>query len=84
MEGTGRSWTLSVSARRPSASSNDHPRRLDSSRDDDTASSDGRYLYALDADAQKVFGWSVIAGGKLEPLREADGLPETVAGLAAS
>jgi 6-phosphogluconolactonase len=51
---------------------------------DEALSSDGRYLYALDADAQKVFGWSVIAGGKLEPLGEADGLPETVAGLAAS
>ena len=46
-------------------------------------SADGRFLYALDADAQRVFGFRVVDGGGLEPVTEVDGLPETVAGLAA-
>jgi 6-phosphogluconolactonase len=51
---------------------------------DEALSSDGRYLYAIDADAQKVFGWSVGQGGQLTPVGAFDGLPDTVAGLAAS
>jgi 6-phosphogluconolactonase (cycloisomerase 2 family) len=51
---------------------------------DEALSSDGQYLYAIDADAQKVFGWSVGHSGELTPVGEFDGLPETVAGLAAS
>jgi len=51
---------------------------------DEAISSDGRYLYAIDADAQKVFGWAVGEGGELTPVGEFDGLPNTVAGLAAS
>jgi 6-phosphogluconolactonase (cycloisomerase 2 family) len=51
---------------------------------DEALSSDGRYLYAIDADAQKVFGWSVGQSAELTPVGEFDGVPETVAGLAAS
>jgi 6-phosphogluconolactonase (cycloisomerase 2 family) len=51
---------------------------------DEALSSDGQYLYAIDADAQKVFGWSVDQSGQLTPVGEFDGLPDTVAGLAAS
>jgi 6-phosphogluconolactonase len=51
---------------------------------DEALSSDGRYLYAIDADVQKVFGWSVGQSGQLTPVGEFDGLPDTVAGLAAS
>jgi 6-phosphogluconolactonase len=51
---------------------------------DEAISSDGRYLYAIDADAQKLFGWAVGQGGHLTPAGEFGGLPGTVAGLAAS
>ena len=51
---------------------------------DEALSSDGRYLYAIDADAQKVFAWSVDQRAQLTPVGEFDGLPDTVAGLAAS
>jgi 6-phosphogluconolactonase len=51
---------------------------------DEALSSDGRYLYAIDPDAQKVFGWSVGQGGQLTPVGEFEGVPDTVAGLAAS
>ena len=51
---------------------------------DEALSSDGRYLYAIDADAGKLFGWSVDASGELTPVGEFEGLPDTVAGLAAS
>ena len=47
-------------------------------------SGDGRYLYAIDADAQKVFGWTVGQDGQLTSVGEFEGVPETVAGLAAS
>jgi hypothetical protein len=39
--------------------------------------------YAIDADSRQVFGWSV-EGGKLSPIGSWDGIPATVAGLAAS
>jgi 6-phosphogluconolactonase len=51
---------------------------------DEAISSDGRYLYAIDPDAQKLFGWAVEQGGDLTPVGEFDGVPNTVAGLAAS
>jgi 6-phosphogluconolactonase (cycloisomerase 2 family) len=51
---------------------------------DEAITGDGRFLYALDADAQRIFGWSVGEDGALAPVGDADGLPETVAGLAAS
>src|SRR5215813_13995049 len=51
---------------------------------DEAISSDGRYLYAIDADAQKLFGWAVGQGGRLTATGEFDGVPDTVAGLAAS
>jgi len=50
---------------------------------DAALSGDGAFLYALDADARQVFGWAVGEDGGLEPLGAVDGLPETVAGLAA-
>ena len=51
---------------------------------DEALSGDGRYLYAIDADAQKLFGWAVGQDGQLTPAGEHDGVPDTVAGLAAS
>jgi 6-phosphogluconolactonase len=51
---------------------------------DEAISSDGRFLYALDADAQKVHGWSIGADGRLTEIGAFDGLPVTVAGLAAN
>jgi 6-phosphogluconolactonase len=51
---------------------------------DEALSRDGRFLYAIDADAQRVFGWSVGADGNLEPVDAVGGVPATVAGLAAS
>jgi 6-phosphogluconolactonase (cycloisomerase 2 family) len=51
---------------------------------DEAISGDGRYLYAIDADAQKLFGWAVGRDGQLRPVGEFGGVPDTVAGLAAS
>jgi 6-phosphogluconolactonase len=51
---------------------------------DEAISSNGRFLYALDADAQKVHGWNVGADGRLAEIGAFEGLPPTVAGLAAS
>ena len=51
---------------------------------DQAISSNGRFLYALDADAQKVHGWSVDPDGKLTEIGAFEGVPTTVAGLAAS
>jgi 6-phosphogluconolactonase len=51
---------------------------------DEALSANGRFLYALDADTQKVHGWSVGEDGRLTDVGTADGLPVTVAGLAAS
>jgi 6-phosphogluconolactonase len=51
---------------------------------DEAITGDGRFLYALDADAHRIYGWSVSEDGSLAPVGDADGLPETVAGLAAS
>ena len=51
---------------------------------DEDLSADGRFLYAIDADSQRIFGWGVGDGGELSPIGSWDGLPPTVAGLAAS
>jgi 6-phosphogluconolactonase len=51
---------------------------------DETLSADGRFLYALHADSQRVFGWAVEEDGTLTPVGSFDGLPSTVAGLASS
>jgi len=50
---------------------------------DAARSADGRFFYALDADARRVFAWRVEDAGELAPIGSADGLPSTVAGLAA-
>ena len=50
---------------------------------DEDLTSDGRFLYAIDADSQRIFGWAVGEGGSLEPLGSWPGVPATVAGLAA-
>jgi 6-phosphogluconolactonase len=50
---------------------------------DEDLSRDGRFLYAIDADAGRIFGWSVESG-TLSPIGSWDGIPATVAGLAAS
>jgi 6-phosphogluconolactonase len=51
---------------------------------DEDITSDGRFLYAIDADGRRIYGWSVDAEGSLEPVGSWDELPATVAGLAAS
>ena len=51
---------------------------------DEAITRDGRYLYAIHADAQKLFGWLVRSNGQLDPIGEFEGVPATVAGLAAS
>jgi 6-phosphogluconolactonase len=51
---------------------------------DEALSSDGRFLYATDADGGRIYGWAVEAEGALEPVGSWGDLPATVAGLAAS
>jgi 6-phosphogluconolactonase len=51
---------------------------------DEALSRDGRYLYAIDPDAQKLFGWRVEDDGDLTSVGAFEGVPGTVAGLAAS
>jgi 6-phosphogluconolactonase len=51
---------------------------------DEDLSGDGRFLYAIDADAREVRGWRVGEAGTLAPLGAWNGLPATAAGLAAS
>jgi 6-phosphogluconolactonase len=51
---------------------------------DEVLSPDDRFLYAIDADARRIFGWAVGDDGSLAPVGSWDGLPATVAGLAAS
>jgi 6-phosphogluconolactonase len=50
---------------------------------DEGLSADGRYLYAIDADAGTVFGWRVGDDGALTRVGAWGGLPAAVAGLAA-
>ena len=51
---------------------------------DEDLSGDGRYLYAIDADAHRIFGWHVEADGRLTSVGSRNGLPDSVAGLAAN
>src|SRR3712207_752829 len=51
---------------------------------DEDLSGDGRFLYAIDVDDGRVYGWSVDSEGSLAPVGSWDGVPATVAGLAAS
>jgi 6-phosphogluconolactonase len=51
---------------------------------DEAITADGRHLYALDADARRLFGWAIADDGALTPIGAVDGVPATVAGLAAS
>ena len=51
---------------------------------DEDLTADGRFLYAIDADSQRIFGWAVRADGELSPVGSWNGMPATVAGLAAS
>lgn len=51
---------------------------------DEAITRDGRDLYALDADARQLFGWMIDADGELAAIGAFDGVPATVAGLAAS
>jgi 6-phosphogluconolactonase len=51
---------------------------------DEDLSRDGRFLYAIDADGGRIYGWAVGDGGSLVPIGSWDDLPPTVAGLAAS
>jgi 6-phosphogluconolactonase (cycloisomerase 2 family) len=50
---------------------------------DEDLTSDGQFLYVIDADGGRIYGWSVAVGGALEPVGSWEGLPATVAGLAA-
>jgi 6-phosphogluconolactonase len=45
-------------------------------------STDNQFLYAIDADAARVWGWALGEGGSLSPIGSWEGLPATVAGLA--
>jgi 6-phosphogluconolactonase (cycloisomerase 2 family) len=51
---------------------------------DEDISRDGRFLYAIDADSRSIFGWEVGSSGSLTAIGSWNGLPATVAGLAAS
>jgi 6-phosphogluconolactonase len=50
---------------------------------DEDLTADGRFLYVIDADAREVRGWAVDGAGDLTAVATLDGLPSTVAGLAA-
>jgi 6-phosphogluconolactonase (cycloisomerase 2 family) len=50
---------------------------------DEDLSDDGRFLYAIDADHGQIVGWSVDERGHLSMVGAWDGVPTTVAGLAA-
>jgi 6-phosphogluconolactonase len=50
---------------------------------DEDLTTDGRFLYAIDADSGSIFGWEVGDEGSLAPIGSWGGLPMTVAGLAA-
>jgi len=51
---------------------------------DEDLSAEGRFLYAIDADGGRIYGWAVGTDGSLTTVGSWDGLPATVAGLAAS
>jgi 6-phosphogluconolactonase (cycloisomerase 2 family) len=51
---------------------------------DEALTADGNFLYAIDSDAGRIFGWAVGNGGRLRAVGSWEGVPDTVAGLAAS
>jgi 6-phosphogluconolactonase len=51
---------------------------------DEDVSVDERFLYAIDADGQHIYGWAIGGEGSLTPVGHWGGVPPTVAGLAAS
>lgn len=50
---------------------------------DEGLTDDSRFLFAIDADGGAVVGWRVGDDGSLAPAGSRDGLPTTIAGLAA-
>ena len=50
---------------------------------DEDVTDDGRFLFAVDADGGSVVGWRIGADGSLASAGSRDGLPNTIAGLAA-
>ena len=50
---------------------------------DEDLSDDGRFLFAIDADGGSVVGWRIGEDGSLTMTGSRDGLPNTIAGLAA-
>ena len=50
---------------------------------DEDLSAEGRFLYAIDADGGRIYGWAVGTDGSLTAVGSWDGIPATVAGLAA-
>jgi 6-phosphogluconolactonase (cycloisomerase 2 family) len=51
---------------------------------DEDLTGDGRFLYAIDADGGRVYGWGVDDDGSLRSIGSWGDVPATVAGLAAS
>jgi 6-phosphogluconolactonase (cycloisomerase 2 family) len=51
---------------------------------DEDLTVDGRFLYAIDADGGKIYGWAVGNDGTLSAVGSWTGIPVSVAGLAAS
>ncbi|MCA1684292.1 MAG: hypothetical protein LC708_04100 [Actinobacteria bacterium] len=51
---------------------------------DQSLTRDGAFLYAIDAGSGQIYGWAVGEGGRLDAVGPWNGLPATVAGLAAS
>jgi 6-phosphogluconolactonase len=51
---------------------------------DEDLTADDKFLYAIDADSRRVFGWAVRNGGSLDLVGSWADLPATAAGLAAS
>jgi 6-phosphogluconolactonase len=51
---------------------------------DEALTADGSFLYAIDADSGRIFGWAVGDSGSLDAVGSWEGVPATVAGLAAS
>lgn len=49
---------------------------------DENFSADGHFLYAIDINAQKIFGWQINRDGSLVSIGSFGGLPSTVAGIA--
>ena len=50
---------------------------------DEDVTDDGRFLFAIDADGGAVLGWRIGTDGSLSRAGSWEGLPNTIAGLAA-